>query len=177
MTHRAATVAVIIIEGYLYWRYRQLGAEFHFWLHGLFGGAIGVAAATAWALLRRRRPRPVWASGFAGHVYAAFPDVLLLSAGVLHHLWMDVFAFHIALHFIPAPLVTMLVVFGLTLLAWLLAAWDRPRVAAGALALGVAVSTVALLMASPLPTTVDQLRQQPQIALLCPVAGVEVASR
>ena len=73
---------VVAVEGYLYWRYRALGAEFHFWLHGLFGAAIGVAATTGWALLRRRRPAAVWGPGLAGHVYSAFPDALFLSAGI-----------------------------------------------------------------------------------------------
>ena len=116
-----SAAAVVTVEVGLWWRYAQMGAEFHFWLHGLLGGAIGVAAATVWALARGRRPGAVWGSGFAGHVWSAFPDVLFISAGILHQLWMDAFAFHIAIHLIAAPLVTMLGVFALTLLAWLLA--------------------------------------------------------
>jgi hypothetical protein len=45
-----------------------------------------------------------WEAGWLGHVYSAVPDVLCLGFGVLHVLWMDVFAFHITVHFIPAPL-------------------------------------------------------------------------
>lgn len=177
MRNVVTTGAVVLVEGYLFWRYRQLGAEFHFWLHALFGAAIGVAAATGWALVRRQRPRAVWGAGFAGHVYSAFPDALFLTAGILHYLWMDVFAFHIAIHFIPAPLVTMLGVFALTLLAWLLASWQRPAAAVTALSLAVGVTTVALLVAPGLPTTVEQLREAPQIALFCPLRDIALASR
>ena len=56
MRHVITAVVVVAVESYLYWRYRALGAEFHFWLHGLFGAAIGVATTTGWAPLRRRRP-------------------------------------------------------------------------------------------------------------------------
>jgi hypothetical protein len=174
--HVITAVVVVAVESYLYWRYRALGAEFHFWLHGLFGAAIGVATTTGWALLRRRRPGAVWGPGFAGHVYSAFPDALFLSAGILHALWMDAFAFHIALHLIPAPLITMLGVFALTLLAWLSASLDRPRMAVAGLVLAVGVTTVALLVAPDIPSTVEQIRDAPEIALLCPLREVDVAS-
>ena len=171
-----SAAAVVTVEVGLWWRYAQMGAEFHFWLHGLLGGAIGVAAATVWALARGRRPGAVWGSGFAGHVWSAFPDVLFISAGILHQLWMDAFAFHIAIHLIAAPLVTMLGVFALTLLAWLAASLDRPRMAVAALVLAVGVTTVALLVAPAIPTTIEQIREVPEIALLCPLREVDVAS-
>lgn len=177
MSNAVTTGVVVLVEGYLFWRYQQLVAEFHFWLHALFGGAIGVAADTGWALVRRQRPRAVWGAGFAGHVYAAFPDALFLTAGILHHLWMDVFAFHIVIHFIPAPLVTMLGVFALSLVAWLLARWQRPAAAVTALSLAIGVTTVALFVAPSLPTTVEELREVPHIALFCPLRDIDVASR
>ncbi|WP_341251313.1 hypothetical protein [Euzebya pacifica] len=169
-----SAAAVVTVEVGLWWRYAQMGAEFHFWLHGLLGGAIGVAAATVWALARGRRPGAVWGSGFAGHVWSAFPDVLFISAGILHQLWMDAFAFHIAIHLIAAPLVTMLGVFALTLLAWLLASWGRPALAGGAIGLAAGVTTVALLLAPGIPTSIEQLRESPQIALLCPLRDIDV---
>lgn len=50
---RALTAALVLMfEGYMYYRYAQFGAQFHFWLHGLFGGSLGLLALTAW----RRRP-------------------------------------------------------------------------------------------------------------------------
>lgn len=111
-----------------------------------------------------------WEAGWLGHVYGAVPDVLFLGFGVLHVLWMDVFAFHITLHFIPAPLLTMLALFVLTLLAYGLAASRHVRTGAATLGTGVAVLTVARAMADPLPDSIHDLRADRGIAL-CPVAG------
>lgn len=177
MRHAVGAAVVVAVEGYVFWRYQRLGAEFHFWLHGLFGGAIGVAVLTAWSLLRRHRARPAWAAGFAGHLYSALPDALFLGAGILHQLWMDAFAFHIAVHLIPEPLVTMLGVFALSLLAWLAASAGRPAWAVTGLIVATAVTTVALLVAPPIPTTLQQLRDLPQIALLCPLQDLNIARR
>jgi len=69
-----SAVLVLLVEGYLYVRYAQFDAEFHFWLHGLLGGALGMAAVIAVRLLTsRRRPhgRPAvapWEAGGAGHL-------------------------------------------------------------------------------------------------------------
>jgi hypothetical protein len=115
-------------------------------------------------------PLAPWEAGWLGHVYSAVPDVLFLGFGVLHVLWMDVFAFHITLHFIPAPLLTMLALFLLALLAYGLTASRRPRTGASTLGVGAAVLTVALAMAEPLPDSIHDLRTDRGIAL-CPVAG------
>lgn len=130
MSSRAVTsgVAVVLVEGYLYYSYAQLDAQFHFWLHALLGAALGLAALTGLRLLLAH-PRTgtsstgtaPWAAGLTGHLYSALPDVLFLGFGVLHMLWMDAFAFHITIHFIPAPLLTVLAVFLLTLTAYGLA--------------------------------------------------------
>ena len=166
---------VVVVEAYLFSRYRALGAEFHFWLHGLFGAALGVGALTVVGLIRRKQPKPVWTAGLAGHLYSAFPDVLFLAVGVLHYLWMDVFAFHIALHFIPAPLITMFVVFALTLAAWALATAAKRRASVVALTTAVTVTAVALILRAPLPDTLEDVRETPEIALLCPLTDVQVA--
>ncbi len=88
---------------------------------------------------------------------------------MLHVLWMDVFAFHITLHFIPAPLLTMLALFLLALLAYGLTASRHPLTGA-ALGIGAAVLTVALATAEPLPDSIHDLRAGRGIAL-CPVAA------
>lgn len=171
-------VVVLLIEVYLYNGYAQLGAQFHFWLHGLFGGALGLAALTALRLFtmwhRGRNPAhgalAPWEAGWLGHLYSALPDVLFLSFGVLHVLWMDVFAFHITLHFIPEPLLTMLALFLLALLAYGLAASRRPRAAAATLAVGVGILIVALTLAAPLPASLHDVHVDRGLAL-CPVAA------
>ena len=174
MSRRILSAAlVLLVEGYLYVRYAQLDAEFHFWLHGLLGGALGMAAVTAVRLVTsRRRPhrRPAvapWEAGGTGHLYSAVPDVLFLGFGVLHMLWMDVFAFHITVHFIPAPLITLLVVFLLSLAAYGLAMSGRVRLAAAALAASAVACTAALSVAAPIPADIEDLRAHPRIAL-CP---------
>ena len=91
-------------------------------------------------------------------------------------MWKAKASIRIALHLIPAPLITMLGVFALTLLAWLSASLDRPRMAVAGLVLAVGVTTVALLVAPDIPSTVEQIRDAPEIALLCPLREVDVAS-
>lgn len=176
---RWISVAVVLLtEGWLYYRYAQLGAQFHFWLHGLFGAALGLAALTGLRMLRARRRRrdptqgavAPWEAGWLGHLYSATPDFLFLGFGVLHMLWMDVFAFHITLHFIPAPLVIMLVLFVLTLLAYGLAAARHPWLASGTLAVAAGILVVSLAMAEPIPDSLPELHVDRGFAL-CPVEG------
>jgi hypothetical protein len=158
VTRRRWTSLLLVLatEGYLYFRYAQFGAQFHFWLHGLFGAALGLAALTLVRVLRTRHhcdpargAVAPWEAGWVGHIYSAVPDVLLLGFGVLHVLWMDVFAFHITLHFIPIPLVTMLVLFLLALAAYGLAASRHPWYAVALLISGTGVLLVALALAGP----------------------------
>lgn len=162
---------VVVVEVYLYVRYAELGAQFHFWLHGLFGAALGLAALTLLRLLRRRTRGsvPPWEAGWLGHMYSAVPDVLFLGFGVLHMLWMDVFAVHITLHFVRWPLATMWVLFALTLLAYGLAMAARRGAALGVLAVSGGLTLVALAGAGDVPSTVDQVRGHDGLALLCPV--------
>ncbi|UGY91262.1 hypothetical protein [Streptomyces gobiensis] len=174
MSRRAWISATLVLttEGVLYVGYARYGAQFHFWLHGLFGGALGLAALTIVRIATSRsgpgRASP-WESGFLGHIYSALPDLLFLGFGVLHVLWMDLFAFHITLHFIPAPLYTMLAVFVLTLAAYGLAMICRPWSAAAVLAAAAAVVVIALAFAAPIPHSVQQIRDHPGLSLLCPV--------
>lgn len=164
--------AVIALEVWLYVQYADLGAQFHFWLHGLFGGAIGLFLVAAWRLVRPTGLSP-WGPAFLGHLYAAFPDALFLAAGIVHMSWMDVFAFHISLHFIPAPLWWMLGVFVLALSGERLAAHHRRGAASGVLALAVAAVGLGLVLRAPVPETLHEVRARPGIALLCPLAPAE----
>ncbi|MBC9725015.1 hypothetical protein [Streptomyces sp. TRM68367] len=173
MSRRAwiSATLVLTIEVVLYVVYTSYGAQFHFWLHGLFGGALGLAALTVVRMLPRHGPGRAspWESGFLGHLYSALPDLLFLGFGVLHVLWMDVFSFHITLHFIPAPLYTMLAVFVLTLAAYGLVMGRRRWSAVAVLAVAAAVVVIALAFAAPIPHSVQQIRDHPGLSLLCPV--------
>jgi ABC-type Na+ efflux pump permease subunit len=165
---------VIALETVLYVEYAQLDGEFHFWLHGLIGAAVGLAALAAARLLSRRRgdestlrPRMTpWEAAFLGHFYSALPDILFLGGGVLHDNWMDVFAFHITAHFVPAPILTALVLFLLALAAYVLAMAARPRAAQTAAVLGLAgfLATAALFAAAPVPDDIQDLRSSPRLA-------------
>lgn len=84
--------------------------------------------------------------------------MLFLIFGVLHVLWMDVFAFHITVHFIPALLITLLVVFLLSLAAYGLAMSGRVRLAVASLAASAGACTAALSVAAPIPTDIEDLR-------------------
>lgn len=173
------SVAIVALtEGYLYSRYAQFGAQFHFWLHVLFGAALGVAALTIVRMVRNRRRHgdpasatvAPWEAGWLGHLYSVVPDVLFLGFGVLHVRWMDVFAFHITLHFIPAPLVTMLVVFVLTLAAYGLAASRRPGPSTAVLVVATGVLVAALALAEPIPGSLAELHIDRGFGM-CPIIG------
>ncbi len=94
--------------------------------------------------------------------------MLFLGFGVLHMLWMDVFAFHITIHFIPAPLLTMLALFLLTLVAYGLAMSRRRLPAAGTLTAAAAVLAAALALAAPVPDDIHDLLVDRGLAL-CPI--------
>lgn len=149
-------------EVYLYTRYAALGTQFHFWLHALVGGGIGFAGLTVAALVRRR-PLPrrgllaVGAWILAAHLYAVFPDILFIAADALHVPWMDVFALHITIHFIPLPILTTAVVFFAALGAWTAAALGRRRLAAGALIVVTAVAGAGLGLRSPIPRSLAEV--------------------
>lgn len=176
MNRRVVAAGIIgLVEVYLFQRYRWLGAEFHFWLHGLFGAALGAGLLAVVELTQAQRRRSVLVAGFVGQLYSIVPDVLFLGAGILHYLWMDAFAFHIALHFIPAPLATMVGVFALALTSWGCAVLERRALATVALVAAVLLTGGALLVRAPLPATLNDVRAAPGLTLLCPVTDIAVA--
>ncbi len=99
------------------------------------------------------------------HLYSAFPDILLLAAEVLHARWMDVFALHITVHFIPRPVLTALVLLLLTSAGYGLAMTRRRRAAAGGLIAAAATLAVAVTFAAPLRSSIEDLRDDPRLAL------------
>ncbi|MCW2608419.1 MAG: hypothetical protein JWO60_3112 [Frankiales bacterium] len=158
--HRLTLVTLVVGEGYFYVRYAQSGAEFHFWLHALLGGALGLGVLTAARLVRPREVRP-WRTheaGMLGHLWSAVPDVLFLVSGALHVAWMDVFALHITAHFLwPGPLLAALVLWACGVGAWTAERLALPRVAVGVLLGAVAFLGLAVALRAPLPTTLQQV--------------------
>lgn len=169
--HLMTTGLILAVEILFYRQYAHLGAEFHFWLHGLFGAALGVSAVTTWRLMTNKTvPVTAWEAGFVGHVYSAVPDILFIAVGILHMYWMDVFALHISVHFIPAPIPTMLGLFILSLLAYGWASDGRRKLAIACLGLAGVVLCVSLLFRHPIPTSLRHLqRHDHSYVWLCPM--------
>lgn len=162
---------IIIVEVYLYRQYAHLGAEFHFWLHGLLGASIGLLTLTVWRLLTRRAGRiSPWEAGVLGHLYSMVPDILFITFGLLHVYWMDVFAFHIRIHFIHQPVISMLTVFCFSLLAYALSQSGKKRGAVWAGGLAITILLGSLLLSSPVPQNLSQIqRHSRHYAWLCPM--------
>ncbi|MBA2529867.1 MAG: hypothetical protein H0V19_07905 [Euzebyales bacterium] len=167
-------ILVVAAEGYFYWRYSTLDALFHYWLHFLAGATIALFLLTLCGVVRRRPPRGAW--GVLGHLYSATPDVLFLAAGALHVAWMDVFALHITIHFIPAPLAVLFIVFTVTLGSWAAASLGRRSVAVAGLVVVLAVLAGALSLADEPPASLQDLRRDPRLAFVCPLAGSETTA-
>lgn len=159
---RLTAVALVSVEVYFYARYAESGAEFHFWLHALLGGALGLVLLTLLRLWRRREARPLRAheAGLAGHLVSAVPDVLFLVVGVLHAAWMDVFVLHITAHFLwPGPLPAALALWTLAVAAWTSVRLGARRVAQACLLASVAFLAAALILRDPLPRTLAEVRE------------------
>ena len=158
---RVAAVLVVAVEVYFFIRYAENGALFHFWLHLLLGGWVGLGLLTLHRLATRRTsPVRPWNAGFFGHMYSAVPDVLFLMIGLLHYLWMDVFALHITAHFLwPNALVAGLVLWTLAVLAHGAAVCGGRALAAGALATSLAFLATGIALRAPLPSTLEELRE------------------
>jgi hypothetical protein len=162
---------VVVVEGYLLYRYAAFGALFHLFVHGYVGMGLGLAAHAGWRVLGARGPRPageVVGAAVAGHLAAAVPDVLFLAADLPHARWMDVFVAHISVHFVPAPLALALAVLALGVGAQVLATTrGRAREVLALSIAPVAVLAVGLALRSPIPSTLEDLRADPRIALTC----------
>lgn len=159
---RLTAVALASVEVYFYARYAESGAEFHFWLHALIGGALGLTLLTLLRLWRPRDAKPLRAheATLAGHLFSAVPDVLFLVAGALHVAWMDVFALHITAHFLwPGPLPAALVLWALAVAGWVAMRLGARRAAQASLLASAAFLGAALLLREPAPTTLEDVRE------------------
>ncbi len=170
--HLLTASLIVIVEVLFYRQYAQLGAEFHFWLHSLFGAALGIVVLVTWQLMRPRRPvrLSAWEAGAIGHLYSAVPDILFIAVGLLHMYWMDIFALHISLHFVRQPIMTMLALFLLALLAYGLLQSGRRQLSVSVVGVWLLVLSLSLLLRYPVPRNLRQLQQHNhQYAWLCPM--------
>ena len=170
--HLTSASLIVVVEVLFYRQYAHLGAEFHFWLHSLFGAALGIVALTSWQLLRPQNKNTIsaWEAGFIGHIYSAIPDVLFIAVGVLHMYWMDIFALHITLHFVRQPILTMLVLFLIALLAYGCTKSDKRGLGHAFVIAWLVVLGGSLLFRHPVPHNLRQLQQHNhQYAWLCPM--------
>lgn len=106
------------VEVRIFLSYEANDAGFHYLAH-LFAGAS--LALLVMALIAWRRGRPVrfplmWIT--AAHLFAMAPDFAFMD-GAPHEHWMDVFAGHIDIHFIPGANLTLFAVFAGSLAAYL----------------------------------------------------------
>jgi hypothetical protein len=159
--HRLTALVLVVLEVWFFVRYAAGGAEFHYWLHALLGGALGLSLLTVLRLLHPRGEARQWRAHEAtlvGHLWSAVPDVLFLAGGVLHASWMDVFSLHITAHFLwPGPLQAALVLWTLAVLAWVAARTGARRSSAAALLVAVAFLAVAGALREPVPRTLQQV--------------------
>lgn len=159
--HQLTAVGLAAVEVWFFVRYAAGGALFHYWLHGLLGGALGLWLLTVARLLWPRGEARQWRTHEAtlmGHLWSAVPDVLFLTAGLLHATWMDVFSLHITAHFLwPGPLLAALVLWTLSVAGWVAVRLGARRTAASALLVAVAFLSVAVALRQPLPRTLEQV--------------------
>lgn len=169
--HTATAAVIVFIEVLLYGRYAAIDAEFHFWLHGLFGASLGLISLSIWMLCKpKSKSISPFEAGFAGHIYSAVPDIIFMMFGVLHMYWMDVFALHISVHFIPSPVPTMLAVFLLSLMSYGLVSDGRRRAGIVLLLIAAVITAIALMTRTPVPTTLQAFKTYDHNhAWLCPI--------
>jgi len=129
--HRlAATLAVavpLLLEALFLQRYAAEAASWHWYIHLAAGATLALPLMVLWSR-RHHRPVPyplVWV--LLAHLFAAIPD-LLIPENVPHQSWQDVFAGHVASHYLPGGGATWLVVVALALVGYLrtLDRLDRP---------------------------------------------------
>lgn len=111
-------VLAVLIEVALYRSYEGHDARFHWFAHFFVGASVALLVMAGLAR-RSRGPVPlplVWP--LIGHLVAMTPD-FLLTAGIAHRRWMDVFLGHISTHSVPGRNGTWYVVFDASLAVYL----------------------------------------------------------
>lgn len=113
-----AVVGPLLVEAGFLQRYAAEAASWHWYVHLAAGATVALPLMVLWS---RRHHRPVpypllWL--LLAHLYAAIPD-LLIPENVPHRGWQDVFAGHVASHYLPGGGATWVAVVSLALAAYL----------------------------------------------------------
>ena len=114
-----AVAGPLLVEALFLQRYAAEAASWHWYIHLSAGATLALPLMVIWTR-RHRRPVPyplVWV--LAAHLFAAIPD-LLIPENVPHQSWQNVFAGHVASHYLPGGSATWLVTASLALAGYLL---------------------------------------------------------
>lgn len=175
-----ATV-LVLAEIVLFRAYGAFDSAFHWAAHFLVAVALTAVVLCAY-LLVAGRPAPGQLLTVLGlHLYAMFPD-LLFRWGIPHARWMNVFAGHVAVHYLPGGdrswlAVAVLAVAGyVLLLARWVSARDREATAGLAPGLGLGGSAVWRAQSDPRTTPLGHTRHgeaNPAVVLLHGLGGTQ----
>lgn len=129
--HRPAVVLAVVmpllVEALFLQRYAAEAASWHWYIHLTAGATLALPLMVLWSRRHHRAvPYPlVWV--LLAHLFAAIPD-LLIPENIPHQTWQNVFAGHVASHYLPGGGATWLVVVSLALAGYLvtLDRLDRP---------------------------------------------------
>lgn len=116
----AGVVLPVAVEVWFLGKYAAEAASWHWYIHFFAGATLALMLMACWSW-RHRRPVPfplAWV--LLAHFYAAAPD-LVIPENVPHKPWQNVFAGHLASHYLPGRGLSWLVVFAVALGAYLLA--------------------------------------------------------
>ncbi len=147
----AAWAGLLSLEVAVAVAYQGYGTWWHWLLHQMVGWGVGLAvAAIAAALSGRRVPAAVAMLG--GQLLSIVPDLMFRYGRMPHERSMDFWLGHISIHTGPSP---VLVALGSLLLGgwgYVAVASGRSRLGAGLAVGGLALVTLACLLAAGVPT-------------------------
>ena len=156
----AAWAGLLAAEAAIATAYLSFGTWWHWLLHQLIGWGVGLSVAALVAALTRYRLPAVLAL-IAGQLVSIVPDLQFRLARMPHEASMDLWLGHISIHTGPSP---VLVALGALLLggwAWIAGAYGRRRPAAVLALAGLALVTVACLVARDVPTRLQDYPLDP----------------
>ena len=177
----AQAAVLVLAEIVLFRAYGAFDSAFHWGAHFLVAVVLSALVLASY-LLVAGRPAPGQLLTVAGlHLYAMFPD-LLFRWGIPHAGWMNVFAGHIAVHYLPGGdrswlgLAVLAVLGYVLLLARWVAAREQEARAGLAPALGLGGSAVWRAQADPRTTPLAHSRNGegiPRVVLLHGLGGTQ----